>query len=282
MQASARGLNWVNVGVLAGVHGLAVAGALWSVFHFSWATLALTFVWMVCSGLAITGGYHRLFAHPTYQARGPLKWFYLLFGAACVQNSALKWASDHRRHHAQTDREQDPYNIRKGFWWAHIGWVLAKDPPADMANVGDLSDDRAVRFQHAAYVPLALFVGIAVPAAIASLWGDAVGGILVAGFLRLALVYHATFSINSLAHTIGSRPYDRKTSARDSALTAILALGEGYHNFHHSFPGDYRNGIRAWHFDPTKWWIWTADKVRLAKNLRRTPPDVIARARAEA
>lgn len=282
VQALPRRLDWVNISVLALVHLLAVAGAAWLAFEFHWMTLALAGVWAFASGLSITGGYHRLFAHPTYRGSWPLRAFYLLFGAASVQNSALKWASDHRWHHAQTDRERDPYNIRLGFWWAHLGWVLVKEPPPDLANVADLRADPLVRFQHRGYVALAVLMGAALPAGIAALWGDALGGLLVAGCLRLTGIYHATFSINSVAHTIGKRTYDRNASAGDSAITALITLGEGYHNFHHRFPADYRNGIRAWHYDPTKWWIWTADKIRLARDLRRTPADAIARARAAA
>ena len=109
----------------------------------------------------------------------------------------------------------------------------------------------------------------------AALWEDAQGGFLVAGCLRLALVYHSTFLINSVAHSIGTHPYDR-------TISALITLGEGYHNFHHRIQGDCRNGIRFWQFDPTKCWIWTAAKARLAGDLCRTPPELIARARAMA
>ena len=102
------------------------------------------------------------------------------------------------------------------------------------------------------------------------------------GFLRLFLQYHATFSVNSVAHTIGGQPYSRATSARDSFLTALITLGEGYHNFHHRFPADYRNGIRFYHFDPTKWWVWTCSRIGVTRDILRTPPDVIARARQTA
>jgi stearoyl-CoA desaturase (delta-9 desaturase) len=122
-------------------------------------------------------------------------------------------------------------------------------------------------------------VGFLVPTLIASSWGDAIGGLLLAGFLRLMIQYHSTFSINSIAHTLGRRPYSTAVSARDSFITAILTLGEGYHNYHHRFPGDYRNGIRYFHFDPTKWWIWLMSKIGAARDLKRVPRDVIQRAR---
>ena len=233
----------------------------------------------MCCGLAITGGYHRLFAHRTYRSHSLLELFYLCFGAGAAQNSALKWSSDHRIHHTHCDREMDPYNIRRGFFWAHMGWVFFKDPDEKPDNVRDLEKDALVRFQDRFYLPLAVFFGGVVPAAIASLWGDSLGGFLVAGVLRLVLQYQSTFSINSLAHTIGTRPYSKKTSARDSFVTAIFSFGEGYHNFHHRFPGDYRNGIRAWHFDPTKWWLWGLSKAGFVKDLKRVPREIIEAAR---
>jgi len=126
---------------------------------------------------------------------------------------------------------------------------------------------------------LGTLFGFALPALVASAWGDPLGGLLLGGFLRLLVQYHATFAINSVAHTIGQRPYSTETSARDSVLTALLTLGEGYHNYHHRFPGDYRNGILAHHFDPTKWWIWALSKTGLAWDLRRAPEEAIRKAR---
>lgn len=281
---AARQVDGKNIAFLALVHALAVAGVLYAAFvHFSWWTVGLAFLWATLCGLSITGGYHRLFSHRAYRAAGWLRLFYLLFGAASFQNSALKWSSDHRIHHHHTDGDADPYNIRKGFWWAHIGWVFFQDPTPepDAETVPDLMDDPLVRFQHRHYVALGVVVGFVLPAALGLLWGDPWGALLLAGFLRLAVQYHATFSINSFAHLLGSQPYSRLDSARDSVVTALLTLGEGYHNFHHRFPADYRNGIRAWHFDPTKWWIWTLARVGAARDLRRTAAAAIEKAREE-
>ena len=229
--------------------------------------------------LTLSAGYHRLFAHPTYRASGFLRFLFLMFGAGSAQASALLWASDHRVHHARLDEEEDPYNIRKGFWWAHMGWLLYRAPTPDFENVKDLNADPLVRFQHRHYLPLMLLAGFALPTAIAALWGDALGGLLLAGFLRLMVQYQATFCINSVAHSVGRRPYSTSVSARDSWISALLTMGEGYHNYHHRFPGDYRNGIRWYHFDPSKWLVWTLSKLRLASDLKRAPREMIARAR---
>lgn len=229
--------------------------------------------------LSTTGGYHRLFAHRSYRGAKALRLFYLLFGAASFQGSALRWASDHRAHHASTDEDADPYNIRRGFWWAHLGWLFYRSPPSDFKNARDLQADPLIRFQDRFYLLLGIAVGMALPSGLGFLWGDPVGALLLAGFGRLLVQYHATFSINSVAHTIGRRPYSTRTSARDSFVTAIATLGEGYHNYHHRFPSDYRNGIRSWHFDPTKWWVWMLSKARITWGLKRVPPEAIRKAR---
>ncbi|HLU40200.1 MAG TPA: fatty acid desaturase, partial [Planctomycetota bacterium] len=151
------------------------------------------------------------------------------------------------------------------------------DRTANLALVRDLAQDPLVRLQHRFYVPLAILFGAGVPAAAGALWGDPIGAMLVAGFLRLVVQWHATFSVNSFAHLIGRQPYTTRNSSRDSWLVALLTFGEGYHNFHHRFQVDYRNGVRWYHFDPTKWWVWTAAKLRLASGLRRVPKaDVLA------
>lgn len=274
-------LDWVNTLFLGTSHALALAAIAYMVFvQFSWWTVGLAFLWMMLSGVSVTGGYHRLFSHRAYSANWLLRAFYLLFGAAAVQNSALKWSVDHRLHHSRTDQTEDPYNIRRGFWWAHIGWVLHRgDGTLEASAAPDLAADPLVRFQHKYYVLIALFVGALAPAALGLLWGDPIGALLVVGFLRLVLLWHATFSVNSFAHYLGSRPYSKKTSARDSFFTALITLGEGYHNFHHRFQADYRNGVRWYHFDPTKWFVWTLSHVRITRDLRRVPQHAIDKAR---
>lgn len=289
-KASATQLDWVNTLFLTSAHLLALSGIAWAIFaHFSWWTIVLAIVYSVCCGVSITGGYHRLFSHPTYKASAPLRAFYLLFGAASVQNSALKWSSDHRRHHQYVDRDSDPYNIRRGFWWAHIGWVLTKErrisvervmSEKEFSNVPDLLADRMVMLQHRFYVPLAILLAGVLPLSLGFLWGDPIGALLLAGFTRLVVQYHATFAVNSVAHYIGYQPYTDDNTARDHFITALITLGEGYHNFHHRFQADYRNGVRWYHLDPTKWFVWSLSKVGVTWDLRRTPPDRIAQARA--
>ncbi len=240
--------------------------------------VVLFLVWTAACGFSVTAGYHRLFTHGAYRAHAALRAFWLFFGAAAIENSALKWCSDHRRHHASVDEEADPYNIRLGFWWAHIAWIFFRDDQR-IEKVGDLERDPLVRLQHRFYVPLLLFASFGLPTWIGLCFGDAWGGLVLGGFLRLVVLYHATFCVNSLAHMFGGQPYSDGDSSRDSSLTALITLGEGYHNFHHTFPFDYRNGVRAWHFDPTKWVIRGLSWTGLAGGLVRAPHDAILKAR---
>jgi stearoyl-CoA desaturase (delta-9 desaturase) len=265
---------------LALAHIAAGIGVWWAVVHFNPWTAIMASTWMVACSMGITAGYHRLFSHRTYQAAAWVRFAALLLGAASVQNSALRWVNDHRVHHSKVDRDEDPYNINRGFVWAHIGWVLYKDDRVqELKRVRDLRADPLVMWQHRNYVALAIVVGALLPMALGALWGDALGGLLIGGFLRLVAQYHATFATNSLAHTLGKRPYDRSTSARDHFVTALFTFGEGYHNFHHRFENDYRNGVRPWQFDPTKWLIFCLACVGAARNLRRAGDDKIAQAR---
>jgi stearoyl-CoA desaturase (Delta-9 desaturase) len=259
---------------IGGTIALAVYGVI------PWATLVLALVMAICTGIGITGGYHRLFAHKSYDAKGFYKFFMLFFGAAAFENSALRWASDHRNHHKFVDTDQDPYNIKRGFFWAHMGWVMVKyDNKHRYDNVADLQADPLVRFQDRHYVMLGVLVGFVIPMALASLWGDALGGLIVAGFLRTVLNHHFTFSINSFAHLFGRQPYSDQNSSRDSWFLALFTYGEGYHNYHHKFPSDYRNGIRAFHWDPTKWLVRISERIGQTYNLRRMPNETILRAR---
>jgi stearoyl-CoA desaturase (Delta-9 desaturase) len=261
------------------VHLGGLAGVVWIVVHPSPTTLAVAAMTYTACGLAITAGYHRLFAHRSYRTVPPVRWCLLVLGAAAFQNSALSWSADHRAHHADTDGDSDPHAITRGVWFAHVGWLFRRrEASAEVRRLGDLWAVRSIRLQHRWYPVVAIGVGLVLPTVIATRWGDPVGGLLVVGFLRGALQLQATFCVNSMAHRVGTRPFDARSSARDSILTALVTFGEGYHNFHHRFPYDYRNGARRWHYDPSKWLIWLLARVRLATRLRTASPATIATA----
>jgi stearoyl-CoA desaturase (Delta-9 desaturase) len=271
-----------NIFFLALAHVVGLGGTVVYVAmgRVSLVACLLAIIWSALTIFSLSAGYHRLFSHKAYEAHPVVRALLLLFGAASFQNSALIWAADHRRHHQRVDSPLDPYNIRQGFWHAHMGWVLHKTPVAmDMWPVPDLQRDRMIVWQHQFYPWVGMFMGLLLPTAIGWAFGDALGAFILAGGLRLVFVYHVTFSINSFAHTLGTQPYSDRNSSRDSFIAAVLSMGEGYHNFHHTFPADYRNGVRAHQFDPSKWTIRLLAALGLAKNLKRTPGLVVLRAR---
>jgi stearoyl-CoA desaturase (delta-9 desaturase) len=278
-----RHVQWLNVLFLVGTLVVALAGTPWYLYTrgLGWPE-ALTFVglWLAV-GVSVTGGYHRLFAHKTYRAAWPVRLFYLVFGSGALENSVLNWAADHRIHHSEVDQERDPYNIQKGFWWAHIGWIFFSNEAPPESVVRDLLEDPLVRWQGRWYALIGTGVAFGIPLAVGLATGRLLGCLLIGGVLRVVVSHHGTFFINSLCHMVGRQPYSREHSARDSAVMAVLAFGEGYHNYHHSFPFDYRNGIKGWHFDPAKWAIYGLSVVGLARDLRRASDAVILRARID-
>ena len=232
--------------------------------------------------VSITAGYHRYFAHRSYETYWPIKLFWLLIGAGSFQGSALKWATDHRRHHRFVDTEDDPYNINQGFFYAHLGWLVLDDNPKYKGKFEtDLSRDKLVAWQHRHYLPLAFAMAFGFPALVGWMLGSALGGFVIGGGVRLVVTNHATFFINSFCHWMGKQPYTDENSARDSFLMAVFTQGEGYHNYHHKFQYDYRNGIRWYHWDPTKWLIATMARLGWARQLKRAPAPQILKAQLQ-
>ncbi|KII86799.1 hypothetical protein PLICRDRAFT_665329 [Plicaturopsis crispa FD-325 SS-3] len=266
---------WLNVFILC---VMPVAGIVAAFFTpLRWQTALFSVFYYYLTGLGITAGYHRLWAHRSYNASKPLQYFLAIAGAGAVEGSIKWWSRGHRAHHRYTDTELDPYNAQRGFAYSHMGWLLVKPRRRPgLADVSDLSKSAVVRWQHKYFIPLILAVGFVLPTAVPGLlWGDYAGGYVYAAVLRLVFVHHSTFCVNSLAHWLGETPFDDKHSPRDHLITALVTIGEGYHNFHHQFPMDYRNAIRWYQYDPTKWFIWAAQKVGLASNLKVFPDNEV-------
>lgn len=266
------------------VHFLLVAGTvLWAFdfFTISWQSVAMAVVWFVVSSTAITAGYHRLFSHAAYRAKWPLELFYLITGAAAFQGSALQWSAQHRDHHTYVDQPKDPYNIHMGFWFAHMGWVVRQTNP-NYDRVKDLQKSTLMNWQFKMYYPLAFLMSFILPAAIGTMWGETLGALFMVGFVRLVIQWHMTFCVNSVAHYWGSQKYSTKHTARGSWWLSFITWGEMDHNFHHTFPSDFRTGTRWFDFDPGKWVVWLSEKVGLATDLKKMDPDKINRAMARA
>lgn len=274
-------VNWPTSSFLIGTLFLSITAVPVYIFRFGldWFQVGLFLAMFAACGFSITLGYHRLYAHLTFQAHWSVRLLTMLFGAGAFENSVLLWACEHRTHHKHVDHEEDPYDISKGLFHAHMGWLMFKlkpFPPFD--NVADLQRDPLVAWQHKYIHWIAAFVAFVVPTLIGYAWGgpvSALGAFLIAGVARVVALQHCTFCINSLCHYLGRRPYSSKCSARDSWLMALVTFGEGYHNYHHEFQHDYRNGVKPWQFDPTKWIIWALSTVGLASKLRRVPSEKI-------
>jgi len=273
----------INVAIFV---GLPLAALLlvpaWGVYRgFDTAQWLWALAFLYLNGMSITGGYHRLWAHKAYEASPALKWLFAFWGAGALQNSILEWASDHRRHHRHVDDDElDPYSAGRGLWFSHMGWMLReyRSNASDFSNARDLQRDPVVMWQHRHYVALTVCMNLVLPLLLGVWLGDVIGTVLLVGLLRLVVNHHVTFFINSLAHFWGSQPYTESNSARDNGFLAFLTYGEGYHNFHHIFQADYRNGVRWWQWDPTKWMISACGQLGLAHNLNRVPDFRIQRA----
>lgn len=268
-------LNVVSVSVLTLTPILAIYGAFTT--KLTMATAIWSVLYYLFTGLGITAGYHRCFSHRAFIASRPLKYFLTLAGAGAFEGSARWWCRGHRAHHRYTDTNQDPYAVHNGLFHAHFGWMMFK--PLQKPGVADISDllkDDIIMWQHKNYVTLATFMAFVFPTLVAGLgWGDWRGGYFYAGVMRLVFLHHSTFCVNSLAHYLGDTPFDDKHSPRDHFITALVTLGEGYHNFHHEFPQDYRNAIKWYQYDPTKIFIWTCSKLGLAYNLKEFPENEV-------
>lgn len=279
-------INWTNMVLFTLTPACAVTlvplyGYL---YGYDWYEWGIFVAMMAFCGLSITAGYHRMWSHKAYKAHPALRFLFALGGACALQNDIYHWASDHRRHHQHVDdNDRDPYSAGRGFWFSHMGWILRNYPSGktDFSNIKDIQQDPIASWQHRHYLTLVMLTNIGLPALLGWLHGDIVASLLLAGLLRLVLSQHVTWLINSIAHMWGRQTYSDKSSARDNPLLALITYGEGYHNYHHTFQWDYRNGIRWWHYDPTKWLIRTLSWVGLTSDLKRCTPHQIEKARLE-
>jgi len=255
---------------LVALVGVPLFGYLVGYTTFDWV---LFVVFYVITGLGITVGYHRLFSHRSFTCKTWVKLYFLITGGWAMENSALKWCSDHIRHHAKTDTDEDPYNAKRGFWYSHVVWIFKKDPSENLQirekYKTALRKDKWIMWQYNNYL-LVVLSGLALPVVLGFIhrgWVGAASAFLLAGVLRLFLVLNSTFFINSICHIWGSQPYGDANTSRDNWWISLITFGEGYHNYHHNFPRDYRNGPKWYNFDPSKWLIFSLFLIRSAKKV---------------
>ncbi|OJJ95794.1 hypothetical protein ASPACDRAFT_81836 [Aspergillus aculeatus ATCC 16872] len=274
-------IDWIRLWFTGIIPILAlIIGSLWVPLQSG--TAIFSSVYLTVSGISITAGYHRLWAHRAYSAGRPLQLIFAIGGASAGQTSIRTWCRDHRAHHRYTDTDRDPYSARRGLWYSHYGWVVMRRRPEQTGRVDiqDLSSDPIVMWQRKHYLTLLFLTAYIFPTLFCGLmYGDFAGGFIWASCVRLFLIQQATFCVNSLAHWVGDQPFANRLSPRNCWFVALITWGEGYHNFHHEFPGDYRNAIRWFQYDPTKWFIWLCEKAHLAWNLQRFPENEIQKGR---
>ncbi len=267
-----RAINWVPT-LFIGIYHVALLVLLPIYLYFKLPSLGAVVtgaVLLYITGLSITAGYHRYYAHRTFKTNQVVEWILLFLGSMAAQGSALRWAFDHRIHHAHVDTQEDPYSIEKGFWYAHFLWILDVPREIEPKVVSDLLKNKLVMFQHNHYRWTLIGTNALVVLLTGWLFNDFWGAFFITCWTRIFFLHHFTWFINSLAHVWGDKPFSQEMSAVDNYFLSLLTFGEGYHNYHHTFANDYRNGVRWFHYDPTKWLIWTLNKFGLAHHLRRT------------
>jgi stearoyl-CoA desaturase (delta-9 desaturase) len=240
---------------------LAAALLLWG-WGFSWVQLGLLLGMYALTGLGITVGFHRLFTHRAFEGNRAVQFTLGVLGSMAAQGPLLQWVALHRRHHQHSDRHDDPHSphhhgpgirgLLRGAWHAHLGWLF-QPKPRDLAHyVQDLRQKSGLRAVSALF-PLWVVVGLLLPAALGGLltgtWTGALLGLLWGGLARVFLVHHVTWSVNSVCHLWGQRPFRNDDQSRNNFLFGVLALGEGWHNNHHAFPTSARHGLRWWQID---------------------------------
>ncbi len=250
-----RGFSWVECGVLVGMSG--------------------------ATSLGITVGFHRLFTHRSFATTRPIQFLLAACGSMAVQGPLLKWVALHRRHHQHSDAPGDPHSphlhgrgwagVLRGLWHAHLGWIFTPDPPGLGEYVRDLRRSRIARHMSALF-PVWVVAGLLIPAGLSGLitgtWTGALFGLIWGGLVRIFLVHHITWSVNSVCHLWGGRPYPSGDRSRNNFVVGVLALGEGWHNNHHAFPTSARHGLRWWQIDVSYYLILALAFMGLAWNIR--------------
>jgi stearoyl-CoA desaturase (delta-9 desaturase) len=261
-----------------GLHVVALAGVFYT--GWSWRGAALAVVTYFVRMIVVTAGYHRYFAHRTFKTSRAFQFLLALAAQSSAQKGALWWASHHRYHHKHSDDALDPHSAkRRGFWHAHLGWILGRDwQDTKLELVGDLAKYPELRFLNRPSVQL-------LPALVLAIACLALGGVhgLVWGFfVSTVLLWHGTFSINSLSHMFGRRRFDTTDESRNNLLLALITTGEGWHNNHHHYQSSARQGFRWWEIDVTYYVLRFLAAVGLVWDLRPVPPAVMAQSSAPA
>lgn len=255
----------------------AVALSAMGVEIISWKDMALLGGFYAAASIGITIGYHRMLCHTSFEAHPVFRAVLLIFGVWAIQGGPLSWAAVHIKHHAYSDEDADPHSPLKSLMHAHVGWLFKGERVDPMQFAKAQSRDPAARFVGKTAVWWAL-VGLLAPLAIGG-WSGFLWGTLV----RMFLVHHVTWSVNSICHRLGTRPYAKGADlSTNNVIVGLLAMGEGWHNNHHAFPRSAFHGLRRWEVDVSGYLIRLLSALGLVKNVYRVPPDLVERHKSAA
>lgn len=283
-----KGVNLAAV-VLPFVAFLAAVVLLWN-SAVSATDLAILAGMYMLTALGVTVGFHRLLTHRSFQVPKPLEYTFAAFGSMAVQGPVMSWVADHRKHHAHADEEGDPHSphvghgdgtsgVLRGLWHAHTGWLFSTQGRASARLYAkDLYEDRGMRIINRQF-PLLVLLSLAIPAfagwALTGTLAGAASGLLWGGLVRIFLVHHITWSVNSVCHFLGTRRFQTEDHSTNVAWLALPSLGEAWHHNHHAFPRSAAHGLRRWErlLDPSALVITTLEKLGLARNVVRIAPE---------
>lgn len=275
---------WLNVVIMVVLHALAAAGVVVGA-SASWKSWWLCSVFYVISGLGVTAGAHRLWAHKTYKARMPLQVLLMLFNCVSFQNDILVWSRDHRVHHKFSETDADPHNAKRGFFFAHVGWLLMRKHPdvlikGKTVDLSDLKKNPVVMFQHRYYLPLSFLMALFLPLFIPwYFWSEHPLTSFLIVVLRYVLLLHTTWLVNSAAHMWGGHRYDKHTNPSENRFVSFTAGGEGFHNYHHTFPYDYSTSEWGSYLNLTTAFIDILAALGLAYDRKQVSQEAIERVR---
>lgn len=263
--------DWLTRIYMASIHAIALLALLPS--NWSWSAFGVFFVlYCVTAGLGITLGFHRLIAHRSFEVPKIFEYFFAFCGTLACQGGVIQWVGLHRIHHKYSDTTPDPHDSNKGFWWSHLGWMLHKiEAEGDVPRyTKDISSDPVYRFLQNFFIPIQVLLGF-----LLYWWGGwpfVIWGI----FVRLVVVFHCTWFVNSATHKFGYRTFDSKDTSRNCWWVALVTFGEGWHNNHHAHQYAARHGIQWWEIDTTWMAIWVLKTFGIARNVKLIPAEVIA------
>lgn len=271
--------------ILLPLAGLIAAIVLLWPFGVHWVPLTLLAVMYLLTGLGVTVGYHRLFTHKSFETGRVMTFIIGVLGSMAVEGPLLTWVATHREHHQHSDAEGDPHsphthgagvwNMLRGLWHAHMGWFIRGSTPDLKRYVPDLEKDPMLRWISRTF-PVWVLLGMLVPAVLGGVlmmsWTGALLGFIWGGLVRTVLVHHVTWSVNSVCHVWGRRPFDCHDESRNNAICGVLAMGEGWHNNHHAFPRSARHGLSWWQVDLSYMVIKALEALRLVRNVHVPAP----------